>query len=80
MFDRILKALSGIFNSPSATNSLHTNPEILFFNPFVPNALFLYPLKTSESRKVFWYFLGVEKECTENKQVNKVNFNIIINR
>ena len=53
MFDRILKALSGIFNSPSATNSLHTNPEILFFNPFVPNALFLYPLKTSESRKVF---------------------------
>ena len=24
-----------------------------FFNPFVPNAPFLYPLKTSETRKVF---------------------------
>ena len=23
------------------------------FNPFVPNAPFLYPLKTSENRKVF---------------------------
>ena len=23
-------------------------------NPFVPNAPFLYPLKTPENRKVFW--------------------------
>ena len=69
MSDRILKALSGIFNSPSATNSLHTNPEILFFNPFVPNALFLYPLKTSESRKVFWCFQGVSKEISGMKWV-----------
>ena len=36
-------------------------------NPFVPNALFLYPLKTSENlkisenRKVFWCFQGLEK-------------------
>ena len=23
------------------------------FNPFIPNAPFLYPLKTSENRKIF---------------------------
>ena len=28
------------------------------FNPFIPNALFLYPLKTSENGKVFWCFQG----------------------
>ena len=28
-----------------------------------PNALFLYPLKTSEHCKVFWCFQGVEKGC-----------------
>ena len=31
-------------------------------NPFVPNAPFLYRLKTSENRKVFC-FQGVEKGC-----------------
>ena len=35
------------------------------FNPFVPNAPFLYPLKTSENRKVFWCFHGVEKGTLE---------------
>ena len=30
-------------------------------NPFVPNAPFLYPLKASENRKVFWCFQGVQK-------------------
>ena len=30
-------------------------------NPFVPNAPFLYPLKTSESLTVLWCFQGVEK-------------------
>ena len=29
---------------------------VKFFNPFVPNALFLYPLKTTENRKVFLCF------------------------
>ena len=38
-------------------------------NPFVPNALFLYPLKTSENRKVFSCFWGVEKGCIGNKWV-----------
>ena len=32
-------------------------------NPFVLNAPFLYPLKTSENRNVFWYFQGVEERC-----------------
>ena len=32
--------------------------EIETINPFVPNAPFLYPLKTSENRKVFLCFHG----------------------
>ena len=38
-------------------------------NPFIPNAHFLYPLKTSEHRKVFWYFQRVEKGCNGNERV-----------
>ena len=34
-----------------------------YFNPFVPNETFLYPLKTSENLTVFWCFQGVEKIC-----------------
>ena len=41
-----------------------------YINPFVPNTIFLYPLKTSEDRKVFWCFQRVEKGCIENKWVN----------
>ena len=37
--------------------------DMKWINPFVPNAPFLYPLKTSENRKVFWCFQGVEKGC-----------------
>ena len=40
------------------------------FNPFVPNAPFLYPLKISWNRKVFWCFQGVEKGCIGNEWVN----------
>ena len=36
------------------------------FNPFVPNAPFLYRLKTSENLRVFWYFQGVEKGYTHS--------------
>ena len=32
-----------------------------YLTPFIPNALFLYPLKTSENLKIFLCFLGVEK-------------------
>ena len=42
----------------------------VIFNPFVPNGLFLYPLKTSENRKIFWCFPGVEKGFVGNKWVN----------
>ena len=36
-------------------------------NPFVPNATFLYSLKTSENRN------GVEKECIGNEWVKLLN-------
>ena len=39
-------------------------------NPFVPNAPFLYPLKTSENPTVFWCFQGLEKGCIGNKWAN----------
>ena len=42
-----------------------------FFDPFVPNAPFLYPLKTLENRKVFCCFQGVEKGCIGNEWVNQ---------
>ena len=42
-------------------------------NPFIPNAPFLYPLKTSENRKVFWCFQGMEKGCMGDKWVNCKN-------
>ena len=38
-------------------------------NSFIPNGPFLYPLKTSENRKVFWCFQGVEKGCIRNKYI-----------
>ena len=41
------------------------------FNPFVPNALFLYPLKISENSKVFFCFPGVEKGCIGNEWVKE---------
>ena len=40
-------------------------------NLFVPNAPFLHPLKTWESPTIFCYFEGVEKECIDNKWVNR---------
>ena len=45
--------------------SLKEFSEALQINPFVPNAPFLYPLKTSENHKLFWYFQGVEKGCID---------------
>ena len=38
-------------------------------NPFVPNVPVLCPLKTSENRKVFSCFQGVEKGCIGNEWV-----------
>ena len=53
---------------------LHTwNAKIswtFFLNRFVPNAPFIYSLKTSENRKVFWCFQRVGKGSIGNKCVN----------
>ena len=38
------------------------------------NAPFLYPLKTSENHKVFWYFQWVEKESIGNEWVKRQNY------
>ena len=38
-------------------------------NPFVRNAPFLYPLKTSKNLEVFLCFQGVEKECIGSERV-----------
>ena len=43
-------------------------------NPFVSNAPFLYPLKTTENLAVFWCFQGVEKGCIWKKWVNNSKF------
>ena len=42
-----------------------------FIKPFVPNALFIYLLNTSENLTVFWCFQGVEKECIGSEWVKK---------
>ena len=42
-------------------NRVLNTPQYFLVNPFVPNAPFLYPLKTSENRKIFWCFQGMEK-------------------
>ena len=46
-----------------------------YFNPFVPNSSFLYPLKTSENRKVLWCFQGVEKGFIGNEWVSSCRCN-----
>ena len=40
--------------------------KYVYLNPFVPNAPFLYPLKTSEDFMIFWCFQRVEKRCIGN--------------
>ena len=37
------------------------------YNPFAPNAPFLYSLTISEKHMVFWYFQGVKKGCIGNE-------------
>ena len=45
--------------------------ELILLNPFVPDALFFQPLKTSENLAVFWCFQGVEKGCIGNEWVKR---------
>ena len=53
------------------TDQVTSNKYYNWVNPFVPNPPFLYPLKTSENRKVFWCFQGVEKGCIGNEWVKQ---------
>ena len=50
------------------SNINHVYSFLDYFNLFVPNAPFFYPLKTSENRKIFC-FQGVEKRSIGNKWV-----------
>ena len=52
-------------------------PVSLYINPFVPDAPFLFPLKTSENLTVFWCFQGVEKGCTANEWVRDERIKIL---
>ena len=57
-----------ILSSSAANfNAAHNMFLLQTFNPFVPNASFLYPLKRSENRKIFLCFQGVDKGCIGNK-------------
>ena len=56
-------------NSYKKTNP-GSDPEV-YVNPFVSNALFLYPLKTSENQKAFWCFQWVEEGCIGNKYLKR---------
>ena len=49
-----------------ANQEYQTFPHLGLINPFVPNAPFLYPLKTSEKFTVFLCFQWVEKGCIRN--------------
>ena len=44
--------------------------KVILINSFVPNAPFLYPLKTS--LKVFWRFQWVEKVCIGNLWIKTI--------
>ena len=63
-----------LFCEPSFTHNLFlrlatTDQMFRFFNLFVPNAPFLYPLKILENLVVFC-FQEVEKGCIRNEWVN----------
>ena len=82
MFIRVRKTpliYTSIFTSTESYSSQYSNtikfryPTYFlrcFINSFLPNAPFLYPLKTSENFRVFWYFQGIEKVCIGNKWIN----------
>ena len=54
--------------------TFHTT--LWYLDPFVPNAPFLYPLKTSENLKVFCSFQGVGKGYIGNEWVKSFQVNI----
>ena len=62
-FSKIFMNIGG----PSVSLSQNWNTDFTFklgtLSPFIPNALFLYPLKT------YWYLQGVEKCCIRSKSI-----------
>ena len=48
--------------------------ELALISPFIPNALFLYPLTTSKNLTVFWCYQGAEEGYIGNKWVE---FNLL---
>ena len=48
------------------------------FNPFFPNAPFLYAQKTSKNHKAFWCFQEVEKGCIGNNCVKELKLSLKI--
>ena len=65
-----VRFLSYVFAITQSDTRNRVTAVSISFNPVVSNTLFLYPLKTSENRKVFWCFQGIEKGCIRNKWVN----------
>ena len=59
--------------STFVSTTLLMKTKIKKINPFVPNAPFLYPLKTSENLTVFWCFQGVGKRCIGSKWIKFTN-------
>ena len=65
----------GHFRSTCEVSIQFLASQIIYtsINPFIPNASFLYPLKTSENRNVFWCFLvfsGGREKMLGNKWIN----------
>ena len=69
LFSFFLKRSSDILISFMLTGNDYRLCKV-FFNPFVSNTPFLYPLKTSENLTIFRYFQGLKKGCIGNKWVN----------
>ena len=52
--------------------SQYQKSGVYLFNSFLPNAPFIYPLKTSENLTVFWCFQEVEYGCIGNEWVKNL--------
>ena len=63
-----MKTLFHLYNKAHTCLQAH-NCLLNLLNPFVPNTVFLYRLKTLQNRKIFWCFQGVEKGCFGNEWV-----------
>ena len=72
-----MKTLFHLYNKEHTCLQAHTC-LLNLLNPFVPNAAFLYPLKTLQNRKVFWCFQGVEKGCFGNEWVKEHDYDTFL--